>query len=243
MWWFFKSYRSGGRRLFKTTSLLLAFCAVSTPVSAEVSKMKSFSHESGFTFEAPEHWVTPSGVDSLALGAVLGYFSAGQEEGLARDYSQATGNVLVLHSASDPAEAGSSLFVTYLKIQNEQGLSQQDLIELSATEREEFVAAARVGAEQTIRDLNDSFLGFATYKIDEFDLVEGNDLICLQQKSEGDFDDDTWQYGVTVTCPIGSHFFRWETVYNSWGSEQDLDDMIYVSRSFKMPEQLGTQRR
>ena len=227
----------------KITSFISAIFLLAAPASAEVSKMKTFSHESGFTFEAPEHWVTPSGVDSLALGAMLGYLSAGQEEGAAREFSQATGNVLMLYSSKDTENAGASLFVSYLDMGDGAGLSQEDMRALTAKEHEEFIASARVGAEQTVRDLNESFLGFATYRVDEMELVEANGLLCLQLTGEGEFADETWQISVTVTCPIGSHFFRWETVYNSWGNEQDLDDIIYVSQSFRMPEQLGTQER
>ncbi|MCR9270099.1 MAG: hypothetical protein NXH72_08950 [Hyphomonadaceae bacterium] len=205
--------------------------------------MKTFSHDSGFTFEAPEHWVTPTGVDSLALGAMLGYLSAGQEEGRAREYSQATGNVLTLYSSSDTAEAGALLFVTYLELEDGVELTQSDMKALSDEEREEFMASARVGAEQTVRDLNESFLGFGTYEIDEIKLIDSNNLLCVQLTVEGNFTDETWLISVTVTCPIGAHFFRWETGYNSWGTERELDDAIYVSRSFRMPEQLGTQKR
>ena len=187
-------------------------------------------------FEAPEHWVTPGGMESIMLGAALGYLSAGQEEGVARDYTRETGNVLTLYSEKNSATAGGLLFVTYLGLGEGAVLTQQAIREMDPIERGELVAAARQGAEQTLRDLNASFLGAGQYEMAEAELVEINGLICFQANFNGKFSDGSWQHSGNVTCPIGSHLFRWETVYSSFSSEQEVEDVKYVSQSFRMKE-------
>lgn len=229
--------------MLKTT--LLALIALSSAIcaSADVSKMQTFSHESGFVFEAPQQWVSPDGTDAMLFGIGKSYIAAGQEEGFAQEFAATTGNVLTLYSSEDVENASAALFVTYMDIPGGERLTQETMKNLSEPELDEFVTLARSSATQSIDDMNLSLKGLGTIAIDDLYLIDQHGSLCLQQRTTSEWADGSTSQGVTVTCPVGSHFFRWEISLESFGSDRDYNDVEHILESFRITKQLGAPER